>query len=48
MARHRVSRYIYVYLTETPDVFARESIKNRESVEVHNQFISGWMKTVYH
>ena len=42
MARHRVSRYTYVYLIETPGVFARESIKNRKSVEVHNQ-IYQWL-----
>ena len=39
---------IYVYLTETPGVFTRESMKNRKSLEAHNQFISGWVRTVYH
>ena len=34
---------IYVYLIETPGVFTIESIKNRKS-----QFISGWVRTVYH
>ena len=39
---------IYVYLIETPGVFTRESMKNRKSLEAHNQFISGWVRTVYH
>ena len=32
---------IYHYLVETPDVFTKESMKNRKSLEDHNQFISG-------
>ena len=35
-------------MIETPGVFARESMKNRKSLEAHNQFISGWVRTVYH
>ena len=32
---------IYHYLVETPGIFTRESMKNRKSLEAHNQFISG-------
>ena len=39
---------IYVYLIETPGVITRESMKNKKSLEVHNQFISGWARTVSH
>ena len=39
---------IYHYLVEIPGVFTRESMKNRKSLEAHNQFISGWVRTVYH
>ena len=39
---------IYVYLIEAPGVFTRESMKNRKSLEAHNQFISGWVRTIYH
>ncbi|KAK2180565.1 hypothetical protein NP493_437g00005 [Ridgeia piscesae] len=34
------------YLIETPGVFTRESMRNRRSLEAHNQFESGWVKTV--
>ena len=36
------------YLEETSGVFTRVSMKNRKSLEAHNQFISGWVRTVYH
>ena len=39
---------IYHYLVETPGVFTRETMKNKKSLEAHNQFISGWVRTVYH
>ena len=39
---------IYVYLIETQDIFIREFMKNRKSLEAHNQSISGWVRTVYH
>ena len=39
---------IYHYLVETPGIFTRESMKSRKSLEAHNQFISGWVRTVYH
>ena len=39
---------IYHYLVETPDVFRKESMKNRKSLEAHSQFTSGWVRTVYH
>ena len=39
---------IYVYLIETPGVFTREIIKNRKSLAANNQFISGWVRTLYH
>ena len=42
------SNKIYHYLVETPGVFTRESMKNRKSLEAHNQFISGWIRTMYH
>ena len=38
---------IYVYLIKTPGVFTRESMKNRKSLKALNQFISGWVRTVY-
>ena len=38
----------YHYLVETPGIFTRESMKSRKSLEAHNQFISGWVRTVYH
>ena len=37
---------ICVYLTETPGIFTRV-YKNRKSLEAHNQFISGWVRTAY-
>ena len=37
---------VYLYLVETPGVFTREAMKNRKSLEAHNQFLSGWVKTV--
>lgn len=39
---------VYDYLISTPGVFTRESMKNRKSLESHNQFISGWVRTVLH
>ena len=39
--------YPDIHLAETPGVFKRESKKNRKSLEAHNQFISGWVRTVY-
>ena len=39
---------IYHYLVETPGIFTRESMKNRKSLEAHNQFTRGWVRTVYH
>ena len=30
--------HIYHYLVETPYVFTKESMKNRKSLEAHNQF----------
>ena len=38
---------IYVCLIETPSAFTRVSLKNRKSLEAHNRFISGWVRTVY-
>ena len=39
---------VYTYLVETPGVFTREAMKNRKSLQAHNQFASGWVKTVFH
>ena len=39
---------IYVYLIETTGIFTRNSMKNRKSLEGHNQFISGCVRTVSH
>ena len=39
---------IYVYLIKTPGAFTKESMKNRKSLEAYNQFISSWVRTVYH
>ena len=39
---------VYAYLVETPGIFTREAMKNRKSLEAHNQFISGWVKTVFY
>jgi len=39
---------VYTYLIDTPGVFTRESMKNRKSLEAHNQFSSGWVQTVFH
>ena len=39
---------IYHYLVETPGIFTREFMKSRNSLDTHNQFISGWVRTVYH
>ena len=39
---------IYHYLVGTPALFTRESMKNRKSLEGNNQFVRGWVKTVYH
>ena len=38
---------VYSYLVETPGVFTREAMKNRKSLEAYNQFISGWVRTIY-
>ena len=46
MARPRVFSYIRLFI-ETPSVFTTESMKNRKSLELHNQFISCWVRTVY-
>ena len=37
---------LYTYLIETPGVFTREAMKSRKSLEAHNQFISGWVRTI--
>lgn len=39
---------VYEYLINTPGVFTREAMKNRKSLESHNQFLSGWVKTVFY
>ena len=39
---------VYEYLISTPGVFTREAMKNRKSLEAHNQFTSGWVRTVFH
>ena len=39
---------VNTYLIDTPGVFTRESMKNRKSLEGHNQFSSGWVQTVFH
>ena len=38
---------MYSYLVETPGVFTREAMKNGKSLEAYNQFISGWVRTIY-
>ena len=42
--------HIYHYLVSpvSPGVFTRESTRNRKSLDSHNQFISRWVRTVYH
>lgn len=39
---------VYDYLINTPGVFTREAMKNRKSLEAHNQFTSGWVRTVHY
>ena len=39
---------VYEYLVESPGVFTRESMKSRKSLEAHNQFTNGWVKTVFY
>ena len=40
---------VYYYLLQTPGVFTWEAImQNGKSLEVHNQFLSGWVRTVFH
>ena len=39
---------IYDYLVNTPGIYTREAMKNRKSLEAHNQFSSGWVRTVIH
>lgn len=39
---------VYDYLINTPGVFTREAMQNRKSLEAHNQFTSGWVRTVRH
>ncbi len=38
---------VYEYLINTPGVYTRESMKNRKSLEAHNQFVSGWVRTIF-
>ena len=38
---------VYEYLINTPGVFTKEAMQNRKSLEAHNQFVSGWVRTVY-
>ena len=40
--------YEYLINNNTPGVFTREAMKNRKSLEAHNQFQSGWVRTVHH
>ena len=35
---------VYDYLINTPGVFTREAMKNRKSLEAHNQFTSRWVR----
>ena len=37
---------ICVDLIETPGVLTRESMKNRDSLEAHNQFNSVWVRSL--
>ncbi|KAL3885690.1 hypothetical protein ACJMK2_025736 [Sinanodonta woodiana] len=39
---------VYNYLTDTPGVYTRETMKNYKSLEAHNFLLSGWVQTVYH
>ena len=39
---------IYEYLINTPGVFTRETMKSRKSLEAHNQFLNGWVRTVFY
>ena len=39
---------VYSYLIETPGVFTKEAMNNRKSLEAHNQFRSGWVRTIFH
>ena len=38
---------VFDYLLNTPGVYTRESMKNRKSLEAHNQFTSEWVRTVF-
>ena len=38
---------VHDYLINTPGVFTREAMKNRKSLESYNQFVSGWVRTVF-
>ena len=38
---------VYDYLINTPGVFTREAMKNRKSLEAHNQQVAG-VRTVFH
>lgn len=39
---------IYNYLVNSPGIFILEAMKNSKSLEAHNQFSSGWVRTVTH
>lgn len=39
---------VYSYLVDSPGIYTKEAMKNRKSLEAHNQFISGWVRTVFH
>ena len=39
---------VYTYLIESPGVYTKEAMKSRKSLEAHNQFSSGWVRTVLH
>ena len=38
---------VYDYLINSPGIFTRESMKSRKSLEAHNQFVCGWVRTVF-
>ena len=40
--------YIYIHFIEIPDVFYQRDYKNKKNLQSKNQFISAWVRTVYH